>query len=427
MPLGALIGYILLMNFRYLRFLIILTSYAFTAEAAYYSTLPKGVRALVYRQVNTDKIHSSFTGNKQEKDYFLKLSLDARSLEKAQEVFASYLQALKAQSPEAYDALQLGEYEIDAYAKVNVQGIGAAFGLTDRLTAYTVFPYYKAQVNLNMVRTKGNNNQQVQQIVQASGNSSNATVVDGIMNGITNILPDASGGVIQSVMVNHFGYQPVGNWEGQGMGDLEVGMIYRLTDKPDKGLAATLAFALPTGKTDDPDIIQDIPFGDGQFDVIGEFGGGARLWSSNFSFDSFVRYTYQVPASKTLRIPDSEEYPLGTNKATFTEKLGDKIEVTSGLTYQFTRWLSLMAAHLYNYTLKSKYSSPFAEANRILAKDTEKESHTAKLEATFSTVELYKANKFFAPFNISAGAQKILTGKNVPSFTRFDFEFRMFF
>ena len=115
------------------------------ALGSYYDTLPKGVRAVVLRQVTTDNINSSFTGNQQEKEYFLKLSLDARALEGARAIFSNYLQALKAQSPAAYDALQLGEYEISAHAQVDVQGLGVAYGITDRLTSYVSFPYFKCQ------------------------------------------------------------------------------------------------------------------------------------------------------------------------------------------------------------------------------------------------------------------------------------------
>ncbi len=398
------------------------------ALGSYYDTLPKGVRAVVLRQVTTDNINSSFTGNQQEKEYFLKLSLDARALEGAQAIFSNYLQALKAQSPAAYDALQLGEYEISAHAQVDVQGLGVAYGITDRLTSYVSFPYFKANVNIDMVRTKGNNNEEVQRLLRVN-NSDPTTVstVNSIILGVTNSLPDASGGVIQSAVVNYYGYRPIGDWQGQGLGDIELASIYRLTDWADAGLATTLGIVLPTGRTDDPDIIQDFAFGDGQFDLFAEFGGGFRAGVSNWYSDSSLRYTFQAPATKTLRVPDSPEYPLGSKKATFYEKLGDKIDFFAGETYKFNDMFSSTLSYLYNYTFESNYESAYPEANTILAKDTAKSSHIGKVEVAFTTVELFKKNKFFAPISVSVSGQKTIRGQNIPNYTRYDLEFRLFF
>ncbi|MBI2518929.1 MAG: hypothetical protein HYV97_00865 [Bdellovibrio sp.] len=401
---------------------------SFEAFAAYYDTLPKGVRCVVLRQVTTENINSSFTGNKQEKEYFLKLSLDARALEGAQAIFSNYLQALHAQSPEAYDALQLGEYEISADAQVDVQGLGVAFGITDRFTSYISFPYFNANVDIEMVRTKGNNNEEVQRLLRMNNSDPNTvTAVNSIIMGVTNSLPDASGGVIQSTVVNYYGYRPIGDWQGKGLGDIELAAIYRLTDWADAGLATTLGIVLPTGRTDDPDIIQDIAFGDGQFDLFAEFGGGFRAGVSNWYSDSSLRYTFQAPASKTLRVPDSSEYLLGSKKATFYEKLGDKIDFFAGETYKFNDMFSSTLSYLYNYTFESKYESAYSEANAILAKDTAKSSHIAKAEVAFTTVELFKKKRFFAPISLSVSGQKTLRGQNIPNYTRYDLEFRLFF
>jgi len=397
-------------------------------KAAYYDTLPKGVRLVALRQVNTDKIISSFTGNKQEKDYFFKLSLDAKSLENAQDIFKSYLQALKAQSPAAYDALQLGEYEISAEAKVNVQGLGVAYGWTNSLTTYISVPYYNANVNLNMVRTKGNNNAEVQRLLIASNNDpSTISTVSSIIMGVANSLPDASGGVIQSVVVNYFDYKPIGNWQGEGLGDVELVGVYRLTDWADAGLATTWGIVLPTGRIDDPDIIQDIAFGDGQFDIYGEIGGGFRAGMTTFFTDSSLRYTFQAPTNKVLRVPESADYPLGSQKATFYEKLGDKVDFMLTETYRWNDMFTTGVGYLYNYTFKSKYDSSFSNANSILENNTEKESHVMKGEIGFTTVELYKKNKFAVPLSINVSAQKFIEGRNIPNYTRFDFEFRLYF
>ena len=418
------------MRISYLFFTLILLQFSTNCLAAYYDTLPRGVRAFVYKHVATGKISSSFTGNQQEQDYNLKISIDAKSLESLNDIFAEYLISLRKLSQPAYDAFQLGEYEVDANAQVQVQGVGIAYGFSNDLTAYLAFPYHRAEVNLNIERTQYNNNDQVRTLLETSiqndsGNIDSATAE--IITGITNGLPDISGGAIQSVVTNYLGYKPIGSWSAQGMGDLEMGLMYNIFEASNSGMATTFGLTLPTGRTDDPDIIQDIAFGDGQFDVFSEIGGGITIPNSPLSFEASGRYTYQAPSSKTLRIPESSEYLLGFEKATFFEKLGDMVDLTFTSNYDFSSWISTSVSYLFNYTAKSIYESDYSDANQILSTDTEKNSHSGKFELSFSTVELYKKKKFIMPFIISSSVQKTISGTNVPNYSRADINLKLFF
>jgi len=206
-----------------LCFIFTLLQFSANCFSSYYDTLPRGVRAFVYKHVATGKISSSFTGNQQEQDYNLKISIDAKSLESLNDIFADYLTSLSQISRPAYDAFQLGEYEVDANAQVQVQGVGIAYGFSNDLTAYLAFPYHTAEVNLNIERTKYNNNNQVRTLLESSiqnnsGNIDSSTAE--IITGITNSLPDISGGVIQSIVTNHLGYKPIVSCTVKGMCDL---------------------------------------------------------------------------------------------------------------------------------------------------------------------------------------------------------------
>ncbi len=341
------------------------------ANASYYTTLPQGVRAIVYRHVSTTKVSSAFNGTRQESDYSFKININAASIQAATTALDAYLTPLKKLSPEAYDQFQLGEFAIDANGQVSVQALGFAYGFSDRLSMYLAVPYYNAKVEMNFVRTRGNNNQNVQSIVNNTlRTQADRDLAASWVSGATNSLPDISGGNIQSIVVNHLGYQPLGNWQAKGLGDTEIGTIYRWTNQADWGLASTFGMMIPTGRQDDPDIIQDIAFGDGQWDVFAEFGGGFSQHRYNLAWDGLIRYTYQAPKTKNLRIPESQNYVLGSTKANFQEKLGDKIDVTIGPTYFFTPWLSLSTAYLFNRTFKASYDSSNSNANKILEANT---------------------------------------------------------
>lgn len=395
-----------------------------SSQAAYYDTLPKGVRTLDLRQIVTDNINSSFTGNKQEAEYAFKIDLGANSIEGLNNITQDIFETLKDISPEAYDSFTFGEYSVKGSANANVRVFGFGYGITNRMTAYVGFPWYKTQVNLDIQRTKGNNHQAVLNQLQASGSNSQEAQ---IFTDFAKELPDATGEVLQSVVVNYFGYKPLGNWNGEGIGDTEVGIIYRLTDWDESGLAMTIGANLPTGRVDDPDILQDYGFGDGQTDAFLEFGGGVSFFDQRLSVDSWTRLTYQFAAEKTLRIPENEEYQLGSEKTVFDEKLGNKVEYNFGLGYGFTDWLSLTGLYSYNYVQQSKYESAFTDANRILEKNTEQESHALTAGLSLSTVGLYNKGTFMLPFNASVSATNYISAQNQPKYSLYTLKLRFFF
>ena len=393
------------------------------AFGGYYDTLPSGVRMMALKQVKTGKINSSFTGNSQEKNYDVKVNMDASSLENLNSITKEIFSTLKNISPQAYDNFSFGEYEIKGSAEVMVRGAGFAYGLNNRLTGYLTFPWYEGKVNLDIDRTKLNNHPEVTNLLQNSGNTAEAQ----IFADFAAQLPDATGELLQSVIVNYFGYKPLGDWKGQAMGDVELGMIYRLTDWYYSGLALSGGVVLPTGREDDPDMLQDYGFGDGQPDIFLEFGGGFMIPGTGLSFDSWARYTYQIPVEKELRIPEDEDYPLGSEKGLFDEKLGNIFDWNFQTTMDFSHWIGVSGTYAYSFREESDYQSPYTEANRILEQDTLQESHTLKGSVHFSTVSAYKKGIFALPFKTNLSAQKIVTGRNIPKYTRYDLEFRFFF
>src|SRR5690606_20080442 len=108
------------------------------------------------------------------------------------------------------------------------------------------------------------------------------------------------------------------------------------------------------GRVDDPDILQDIGFGDGQTDLFAEFGGGYRLYDNIF-LNSYLRYTYQFASEKELRVPYSEDASVSDEKGTFTEKLGNKWDYTLSSDYTINDWFSITGSYLFNYQEEAYY------------------------------------------------------------------------
>ncbi|OUR96654.1 hypothetical protein A9Q84_09935 [Halobacteriovorax marinus] len=394
------------------------------ASGAIYETLPKGVRIGGYRHVFTGEINSSYGANSSESTYALKENLNARNLETINDATKEYFNQLKEINPQAYEDFSFGEYSAEGKGEVSVNGFGLGWGLTNRLTAYFSVRVYSANVELSIERTKGNNHQNT---VNQLNQNTNLTSEQRLIKDITAQLPDAKKELLQSIIVNYYNYKPIGNWEAQGLGDLEVGAIYRLTDASNWGAAIAGGLVLPTGRIDDPDILQDISFGDGQTDVFAELLIGRRLFYKSIDLDLGIRYTYQTASTKNLRVPESYEFPLSKYKSDFKEKLGNKLELTVGPTFEINKQYSIAAAYGYQNQGKAKYESEHTLANEILARNSDSESHNVKLSAQFNTVNLYKAHQFVMPLAVTLTGQKKIAGKNTPNNSQYEIDFKFFF
>jgi hypothetical protein len=243
-------------------------------------------------------------------------------------------------------------------------------------------------------------------------------------------LPDVDTRLIQSLIVNYYGYRPLGKWKATNFGDTEFGFLYQLKKWKEAGVLLSMGAVAPTGKVDDPDILQDIAFGDGQWDTFFEFGGGLNLPKNiigNWSVDAWTRLTYQFPYKANIRQPESRTFPLTTRKSISKIKLGNKAQTNLQLSFHFSDQLMTSFVYMLDYKESDKYNGPYAISDYILQIDTERNSQTAKVNFNFSTVALFQQKKFIAPLNFNLSAQTIFTGKNVPYYKRLDFEIALYF
>lgn len=382
---------------------IILLGLVPSLNAQVWKTLPKGVRIVGYRNVTTNTIKSNFNQFRSESPLGAQFRLDGTTINKA--IGSNYVP----------NELLVGEYEVDAQANINVQGTGMGYGITDKVMFYAEVAYYSAEVKARFKRTANNNYKEI------SRNTS-----DGFTEENINKLIDAKLENIQNVLVSDMGYQPIGDWHGSGLGDMETGFMIKAIDKGVWGLQIYPGIVLPTGRQDDPDILQDIGFGDGQFDFFGEMATGYVV-NDHLSFGTNLRYTYQAPTTKKLRIPDSREMTLSSNKGDFNVKYGDRINWTTSSTLYVNDWIAFTPIYRFMYQMPTKYESEYGAANDYLGYNSDKQEHQAQLTTTFSSIQPFLKKEFLLPAQINVNLVRTITGKNVPAASRFEVEFRMLF
>ncbi|MDD4974369.1 MAG: hypothetical protein PHY93_08445 [Bacteriovorax sp.] len=374
------------------------------SNAAYYDTLPEGVRNITYRFIQTGEITGSYGSSGDFKGYNVNANINADSIKGVNTAVDTYLNGL---SPADYASFSFGTFQGSATSKVSAQAFGAGYGVTNRFTVYGFIPFYSAQVDLKIERTqKGRNN--VGTAIQLEN------------------LPDVDIRLIQSLFVNYYHYQPLGKWKATDFGDAELGMMYQLKKWSNAGALINFGTVAPTGRKDNPDILQDIAFGDGQWDAFFEWGGGINL-SGDWSLDNWTRYTYQFPYTATVRTPDSSTFPVTANKGEARIKLGNKAQTNLQCNYKLSEQWMTSLAYSFEYTEPTDYKSSNPRSDAILETDTEKLTHIARLNLGYSTLALYLQKRFFAPISFNLAVQSIFAGKNVPKYERADFEVRLFF
>jgi len=399
---------------KYILLLIFIHTVSF---ARYDDTLPKGVRLMAVRQVQSDRVNEfhNLTGSKE--GYSVDFKLDTKALSQIDLVNEYVLKDLKRTSPEAYSKLVAAEYRFDVKANVNVTGIGFGHGISNNLTFYGVIPYYRASVDVTPKRTKGNNYNEVNEALNNSPDKI-GLVLD------MNSLPDVDEGLVQSAVQNFYGYQALGKWEASGLGDIELGIKKRFAAWENGGALYSIGVILPTGRVDNPDIIQDVGFGSGHWSGFVEAGVGQSYKKSDFNF--YSRIKHYLPTTKKLR-PSSTNSDLTDQSLNFDIQPGVEITISPGHTFHISSWWQLHSGLTYKRKLEDNYESTNAYFDQKLEAITSWETTELNLGVDFSTVDAYKKKQFIAPGSIGLKMDKTLSGRNTPSVTLYSAEMRLYF
>ena len=82
---------------------------------------------------------------------------------------------------------------------------------------------------------------------------------------------------------------------------------------------------------------------------------------------------------------------------------------------------------MYTKKFKDEYTLDNSTAKSYLEKNTDSDSLWVKAGLKFSTIDLFKANKFWIPLDIGTSVQTLISGRNTPDYTRIDIDFRLYF
>lgn len=310
----------------------------------------------------------------------------------------------------------VGSMQADIKARVDVFAPSFSLGISRRWSLGVIVPIVRAATDAKIsFRANSEANRFLGRLtapeVGLRGKAQEA--VDAI-NG-------AAGSFQNKLLAN--GYSDIGAWSTTGLGDVMVKAKYQALDASLMRIATTIGFAAPTGRVDDPDILTDLPFGDGTWDIISLLSFDEKL-GSGWILNQYAGYTWQLPAEKTVRLRTEEE-PIAVDKKKVRYDMGDKFD--AGLSLQFDTESGWIGGTGYAYQTKTKDRYRAGESRSLLEEATQQESHMWENSIGYSGVKAYLRDKRGIPYTASFGYTRMLSGRNVPSADRAQFETKIFF
>jgi hypothetical protein len=239
-----------------------------------------------------------------------------------------------------------------------------AFGLAKQLTVAVYVPIYaQASVTISEFQLGG---------VPGTAATQNALRQMGFK--------DAPGGA------------PVSDWQASGVGDLWAGARWRVVESGGWSAAATVALSLPTGRTDDPDLLTDFGFGSGDVALQGWFSID-REFAGHGLVDLTASYKAQLPDQPIV-------HPVFGTREQVHRDLGDIVSVEAELRYALGGWVPLSLVYRFADKTQDQYQGN--QPLFSLEENTAGTTHTIGGGIGLSSVEAFQGHRFVYPFVLRA-------------------------
>ncbi len=403
------------------RIVTILALLAAPAAQAFESakTLPKGVRNLNLRSVNTD-IEEKSTGDGNTVSLADPLMQDltfGKIASGEDELKANQLRAFLTNNGFSEDQV-VGSFTADLNGHLSVFAPITSYGVTDNFTIAIAVPYYKAQTSVEVGFQPNATAQAFLDSLATTENNQTAAAREA-----GDKLNRAVERLNQKLSDN--GYAELEDWEGQGLGDITLAGKNRIFRSRRLEIAATSGFVLPTGRTDDPSVLNDMAFGDGQTDVFEQFTFDHPL-NFDFRLTEFGKYTAQMPGNKKVReVTEDEKIEVDETNTRF--KLGDKVDAGTSLVWEPKFGLVTGVGYTVFRKFGDTYKGVQPETKSVLEDGTDQQAQNVETMLGYSTIPAFQRGDFAAPLEMKLTYTRQVKSRNMPVTDLAQFDLNLFF
>ena len=320
----------------------------------------------------------------------------------------------------------LGSLSADLKGSMRVIAPIVAYGLTERITLAVAAPFYLARTEVALgYRANDENAQNFLNLLSspqynqvAAAREAHGKFSDGVA-ALNDKLEDNN-------------YQRLGTWEDKAFGDVTLAVKTSIFgDATSKLRLANLAgLVVPTGRIDDPDVLTDVAFGDGSWDIFAGLMCDQQL-TSNLYLNQFAKFTYQLETDRLMRMKTADE-AIEVEKAQLTYKPGNKIDLGASVQWESDSGLELGLGYEFNRKQRDNYQAS-AAVEQELEKDTLTQVNNLEVKLGFSTIPAFKRKQIPVPLNVSFQYKRVIDGgllaknKNVPATQLFVLDMNLYF
>ena len=303
-------------------------------------------------------------------------------------------------------SLQLGTLQGDVQADIQAQVFGIGFGLTRWLTFFAGVPLISAEVNTELTFV-GNNNANA--IRSQLGDLAFDELSAGLQQAAAINARQVQGSIQQK------GYGPIERWSHSGIGDVRVGLKtgkkWRMARRAQFGLGLTSQLEIPTGYTDDPDLLTDVSLGKGYYSASFTLEPRLRFFRY-IMIGADLGYAKNFATTIEKRLPEGNESLVDqSRKTTVNWQPGDDTTVagSAGLVFSFA---SLTYKNGMTQHGQDSYTGSLVGNYEALAKGTESLEQYHEGIVSLSSADAYRRGKVPIPFILSFIAHSPYAGKN---------------
>lgn len=303
--------------------------------------------------------------------------------------------------------LDLGTIHADVRGQVNAQFLGMGFGITDRWTVFAGVPYIRSEVHTQL-RIDGNNNALA--IRDQLGNFAYQEVRDGLTRASLVNADDVKRSI------SDLGYADIDHWTRQGIGDVNLGARtgwygYGLNSIVKWDVEQTTTVTIPTGYTEDADILTDMSFGKGYY----SFGPTVKptlTFFQHYMVGGAATYTKNMNTTQTKRVPKNDEALVEADRKTSVSiNPGDDTEAAFDIGAK-SSLLNIGLRHGVKRHLLDEYSGTLEGNYDILAAGSEREQIYREISFGVDTTTAFRQKAFMLPMLMQFTAHIPITARN---------------
>lgn len=315
---------------------------------------------------------------------------------------AKAIQQLKAALPALGENLDIASLGLDLSSNVLTNVMTLEYGITDRLSVGLIVPVVHAEVK---VKASSDSTSQFDSLVNKAPAPMKAALAA--------LQEQTSVSNINRLMTSELGYSSgLQSWNGTGLGDIELGLKYNYFKSHPIRMTLKTGVRLPTGRTDDPDNLFDVAFGDGQYD-LGAYNYIDYDILSNLYLTMEAGYVAQLSHHSDFRVPLAEGVSVSPLRARLNENPGDYVETGLEANYTLQKVFKMAAKYRYYHKFKDNYSSSAGYDTSLLEENTNETLHQAQLHLGYSNLARVKAGKDFFPYEIFGFYYHPIAGENM--------------